>query len=71
MSRGDGFELDILGKKIVVGYNPHRKSPCLSIVTHGGCVINTLAYFRSEDDALLFIEHLTGEVKEFKDPDGH
>jgi len=75
MSRGDGFEvaIDLFGPNeatLWVGYLPMRKSVCLTLVN--GSVHDTVAYFRNEEDAVKFIEHITGEVVEFKDsPDGH
>lgn len=48
-------------KKIYVGYLPGRKSVCLSLITDGGSVYDTVAYFRDQDSAERFLEHFAGQ----------
>ena len=62
--RGDGLEFNGPFGAFFVGHNPHRKSLVLSIVKPGSH--KAVAYFRSEQDALEFIEHFSGTRYEFR-----
>jgi len=57
------WETEIDGKRIAIGVSemPDRKTPCLYITR--GTILSPLAYFRSEERAMEFLEVLDLFIK--------